>query len=97
MQPAAAQHSRGMTLIELMIVVVIVSILASIAVPSYIQQVRKSRRVQAKTALLDLAGREERYFSTSANGANYSPNADGSGLHRRLRVAPPGGAVTTTR
>ena len=61
-----------MTLMELMIVVVIVSILASIAIPSYIQQVRKSRRVEAKTALLDLAGREERYFSTSVTGANYS-------------------------
>jgi type IV pilus assembly protein PilE len=73
MQSAARQYSRGMTLMELMIVVVIVSILASIAIPSYIQQVRKSRRVEAKTALLDLAGREERYFSTSVNGANYSP------------------------
>jgi type IV pilus assembly protein PilE len=72
MQSAARQYSRGMTLMELMIVVVIVSILASIAVPSYIQQVRKSRRVEAKTALLDLAGREERYFSTSVTGANYS-------------------------
>jgi type IV pilus assembly protein PilE len=72
MQSAARKYSRGMTLIELMIVVVIVSILSSIAIPSYIQQVRKSRRVEAKTALLDLAGREERFFSTSANGANYS-------------------------
>jgi type IV pilus assembly protein PilE len=72
MQSAARQYSRGMTLLELMIVVVIVSILASIAVPSYIQQVRKSRRVEAKTALLDLAGREERFFSTSVIGANYS-------------------------
>jgi type IV pilus assembly protein PilE len=72
MQPAARQYSRGMTLMELMIVVVIVSILASIAIPSYVQQARKSRRVEAKTALLDLAGREERFFSTSVNGANYS-------------------------
>jgi type IV pilus assembly protein PilE len=72
MQSAPRQYSRGMTLMELMIVVVIVSILASIAIPSYVQQVRKSRRVEAKTALLDLAGREERYFSTSVTGANYS-------------------------
>jgi type IV pilus assembly protein PilE len=61
-----------MTLIELMVVVVIATILMSIAVPSYMSQVRQSRRIEAKTALLDLAGREERYFSTSVNGANYS-------------------------
>lgn len=64
-----------MTLIELMIVVVIATILISIAMPSYMDQVRQSRRVDAKTALLDMAGREERYFSTSATGANYSSAA----------------------
>ncbi len=54
----------GFSLIELMIVVVIVAILASIAVPAYTNSVRKSRRTEAKTALLDLAAREERYFAT---------------------------------
>jgi type IV pilus assembly protein PilE len=66
----AARSSRGFTLIELMVVVVIATILVSIAVPSYMNQVRQSRRTEAKTALLDLAGREERYFST--NGASYT-------------------------
>jgi type IV pilus assembly protein PilE len=65
--------NRGFTLIELMIVVVIATILLGIAVPSYMSQIRKSRRTEAKTALLDLATREERYFST--NGAAYSANA----------------------
>jgi type IV pilus assembly protein PilE len=64
------RSSRGFTLVELMIVVVIATILLSIAVPSYMSQVRQSRRTEAKTAVLDLAGREERYFST--NGAIYS-------------------------
>lgn len=58
-------NQRGFTLIELMIVIVIVSILVAIAVPSYTAQVQKSRRTEARTAILDLAGREERYFSTS--------------------------------
>jgi type IV pilus assembly protein PilE len=62
--------TEGFTLIELMIVVVVATILVSIAVPSYMSQVRQSRRTEAKTAVLDLAGREERYFST--NGALYS-------------------------
>jgi type IV pilus assembly protein PilE len=60
----------GFTLTELMIVVVIASILLAIAVPSYMSQVRQSRRTDAKTALLDLAGREESFFST--NGSVYS-------------------------
>ncbi len=72
MNMQSPRHARGMTLIELMVVVVIATILVSIAVPSYMSQVRQSRRVEAKTALLDLAGREERYFSTSVAGANYS-------------------------
>jgi len=55
----------GFTLVELMVTVLVVSILASIAVPTYTAQVRKSRRTEARTALLDLAGREERYFSTN--------------------------------
>jgi type IV pilus assembly protein PilE len=68
------RYSRGVTLIELMIVVVIASILMAIAVPSYTAYVLRSHRVEAKTAVLDLAGREERFFSTSVNGANYSQN-----------------------
>ena len=58
--------SSGFSLIELMVTVVIVSILASIAIPAYNAQIRKSRRTEAKTALLDLAGREERYFNTNS-------------------------------
>ena len=58
-------RSVGFTLIELMVTVAIVSILATIAVTSYSSQVLKSRRTEAKSALLDLAGREERLFSTT--------------------------------
>jgi len=63
-----ARHSRGFTLIELMIVVVIATILLSIAIPSYQQQIRQSRRTEAKTAILDLASREERFLSTNPTG-----------------------------
>jgi len=64
----SAYPSRGFTLIELMVVVVVATILVGIAVPSYMSQIRQSRRTEAKTALLDLAGREERYFSTNPAG-----------------------------
>ena len=69
---STTRAAHGFTLIELMVVVVIATILLSIAVPSYMTQIRQSRRTEAKTAVLDLASREERYFST--NGALYSIN-----------------------
>jgi type IV pilus assembly protein PilE len=66
--PAPRKHrSAGFTLIELMVAVVVLTIIVAIAVPSYSNQVRKSHRTEAKTALLDLASREERFLST--NGA----------------------------
>jgi len=55
----------GFTLIELMVTVAIVAILATIATTSYNSQVQKSRRTDARSAVLDLAGREEKLFSTT--------------------------------
>jgi type IV pilus assembly protein PilE len=57
--------SAGFTLIELMIAVAAVGILATIAATSYQSQIQKSRRTDARSALLDLAGREEKLFSTT--------------------------------
>src|SRR5579859_5641138 len=55
----------GFTLIELMVTVLVATILLSIAIPAYQTQIRKARRTDARNALLDLAAREERYFSTA--------------------------------
>jgi len=51
----------GFTLVELMIVVVVVAILASIALPSYQEYIRRSRRAEAQALLNDAAARQERY------------------------------------
>lgn len=55
--------SRGFTLIELMIVVTIVAVLAVVAYPSYTSHLRKGRRAEAQAYLLDLAQREQQYFT----------------------------------
>jgi type IV pilus assembly protein PilE len=56
-------RAEGFTLIELMITVVVATILLAIAIPSYRSEVLSSRRTDAKTAVLDLAAREQRYYS----------------------------------
>lgn len=64
---------RGFTLVELMITVAIIGILAGIVYPSYMKQVQKSNRSDAKVALNDVAQRLQRCFT--AHG-KYNP-ADG--------------------
>jgi type IV pilus assembly protein PilE len=56
------QHSRGVTLIELMTVLVVLAILASIAVPSYRQYLIRSQRTEATAALLRLSAAQEKFF-----------------------------------
>jgi type IV pilus assembly protein PilE len=63
--PKNIVSSRGFTLLELMIAVAIVAILATIATAAYTSQVQKSRRTDARSAVLDLAGREEKLFTTT--------------------------------
>lgn len=56
------KHMRGVTLIELMIVVVVLSILATVAYPSYRQYAAKAKRNEAKSALLQIATLQERFY-----------------------------------
>lgn len=53
---------RGVTLTELMIVVVIIGILTAIAYPSYRQYAARAKRTEAKAALLQIATNQERFY-----------------------------------
>ena len=84
---AKARHQRGFTLIEIMIAVVIVAILAAIALPSFMDSIRKGRRSEAFAALSALQQAQERwrannssYASALANTAVVGAPPNGLGL-----------------
>jgi type IV pilus assembly protein PilE len=56
-------RSEGFTLIELMIVIVIIGLLAAVAYPAYTEHVQKGERARVKAFMLDVALKEERYYS----------------------------------
>lgn len=54
--------TRGFTLTELLITMMIVGILASIAVPAYTDYITESRRARATQLLAELANRQEQFM-----------------------------------
>lgn len=53
---------RGITLLELMIVVVIIGFMAVLAYPNYRAFVERAKRNEAKAALLRIATNQERFY-----------------------------------
>lgn len=62
------KKTHGFTLIEMMVVVAIVGILSSVAYPSFMSQIRKSRRSDAVAAMSGVQQAQERW---RANNPNY--------------------------
>ena len=69
------KNDLGFTLIELMIVIVVMAIIVSIALPSYQSTVRKARRSEAKALLLEVSAAEVRYFT---NRSQYTDSVTGA-------------------
>ena len=72
-----SKDQAGVTLIELMIVVVIIAIIAAVALPSYQRSVQNTRRADCTGGLVGLASAMERhlsingsYLGAAASGAN---------------------------
>lgn len=85
---------KGISLIELMVVVAVATILAGIAYPSYQGQVRKSRRAAAEAFLMDVAARQQqrlvdvRSFADSIDDLNLAVPADLAGFYALEIDAP---------
>jgi type IV pilus assembly protein PilE len=69
---------KAFTLVELLIVIAIIGILASIAIPSYQKSVSKSRRADAKGALLGFANAMERHFTENNSYCEAGTTTSGS-------------------
>jgi type IV pilus assembly protein PilE len=62
---------RGLTLVELMVAVAIAAVLAAVAVPAYLDSMRRARRADAITALQQAMLLQERYRANSPQYATH--------------------------
>jgi type IV pilus assembly protein PilE len=58
-----SNKESGFTLVELVVAMAIIGILLAIAIPSYQSHMRKSHRAEVQAYLMDLAQREQQYFT----------------------------------
>tara|TARA_R100001509_G_scaffold50570_4_gene27795 strand:+ start:4683 stop:5129 length:447 start_codon:yes stop_codon:yes gene_type:complete len=99
----ASARSRGFTLIEVMIVVVIVGILLMVALPGYQGVMQKGRRGDARAALLDASNRQEQYqldfgtYTADMTDLGYAadPFTSEEGLYRIDAVSCASGTIAT--
>lgn len=98
--PAGARgRARGLSLIELMIGLAVVSILLAVAFPSYQASVRKGRRADAMNAINAVQQAQERWRSSNPaygslsniNVASTTPNG-----HYTMAVSTPSGSTSAT-
>ena len=86
--PITRQRTAGFTLIELMVALAVTGILLAVALPSFMDSIRKSRRSEAFTALSALQLAQERWRS---NNALYASN-----LSNGPTATPPGLGIPAT-
>lgn len=90
------QRQLGFTLVELMIALIIISVLAAIAIPSYQGYIARSNRTAVKALMTEIASRQEsflsdrRAYATTLTALGYTDTAATTTLY-----LTPGGTLTT--
>ncbi len=88
------QKSKGFSLLELMIVVAIVGILAAVAMPSYSNYIKRGKRAEARTVLLQAGQAMHRFYAANDS---YSTDRGGSAvtLPSNLQQSPSDATAAT--
>ncbi|MFZ6712899.1 type IV pilin protein [Undibacterium sp. TC9W] len=81
------KSEAGFTLIEILIVVVILGILAAISVPAYTDNVRRSRRADARSVLVQNAQFMQSFYTANDK---YNVMRDGTAVALPMLVSPVG-------
>ena len=68
--PKLMARQRGVTMLELLIVVVIVAIITAFAYPSYMQYVVSTKRTAATVTLMQIAERQQQFFMDNKSYTN---------------------------
>jgi type IV pilus assembly protein PilE len=87
---------RGFSLFELMIVLAIIGIIAAFAYPSYLEQIRKTRRADCSGALVGLGSAMERFFTVNSTYLGAAAGGANTGAPAIFPVSCPTDGGTAT-
>jgi len=77
-------YADGFTLMEILIVIAILGILLMLVLPTYFDSMRKSRRADGIGDLLELVGRQERFYAQNSTYTTDIDTAAGLNLGRTV-------------
>jgi type IV pilus assembly protein PilA len=89
------ERSRGFTLVELMIVVAIIGILASVAIPSFLNYQLTSKRAEAFANLSSLAKAQKAYFAEFNTFVSVNSEPSGALATAPTTIKRPSASVDT--